>query len=413
MEMAFAKKCSNTAVECLTNMKKPFDFDTQVDRLNSDSMKWARYSGRDVIPLWVADMDFVAPPAVIAALQERIAHGVFGYGLPSQEVIDAVVGHCQRAYGWSVDPRWLVWLPGLVTGLNVAARAVGEPGQGLLTAVPVYPPFLSAAGNAAKSLTTVALKQHESGWEWDFAAVDNAFAKSAAAVWFLCHPHNPVGRAWTDVELAQIAALAEKHDVVVVSDEIHCDLLLSAQAVHKPLAMQSASMAARTITLMAPSKTFNVPGLGCSFAIISDATVRGRFRRAMDGIVPHVNLLGYVACEAAYSDESGWHAALLDYLRNNAALVRDAVAHMPGVSMTPVEATYLAWLDCSGLMARGVSDPQRFFEEAGVGLSAGKDFGVQGDALNNYSHFVRLNFGCPRNTLIEALDRMVKAVAAL
>jgi len=354
-----------------------FDFDTVIDRSGGDSSKWNKYAGRDILPLWVADMDFAAPPAVVEALLE----------------------HLEREYGWRIDAEWLVWLPGLVTGLNVACRAVDGP---VFTATPVYPPFLSAPRLSGCELATVPLAQGGSRWGWDFTATESALESSRAKLWLLCHPHNPVGRAWNEEELARIATLAERHDMVVCSDEIHCDLMLDGR--HRPFAMVSPQAAARSITLMAPSKSFNIPGLGCAFAVIPDATLRRAFKKTMDGIVPHVNILGLVACEAALRHGGAWRAAMTDYLRGNRERVARAVADMPGLAMAPVEATYLAWIE-----ATGIEHPARFFENAGVGLSDGRDFGL-GD---RYARYVRLNFGCPRTILDRALERMGQALADL
>jgi cystathionine beta-lyase len=369
-----------------------------VERRGSDSMKWRRYADQDVLPLWVADMDFAVPEAVQQALAERVAHGVFGYAEPSAGLVEAVQAHLQDCYGWQIEPNWLVWLPGLVSGLNVACRAVGEVGDGIFTATPVYPPFLSAPGLSGRQLHTQPLHQGERRWEWDWAAVDGSWAANTCG-WLLCHPHNPVGRAWEREDLAAIAERCERHDLVLISDEIHCDLLLVDRP-HLPAAMYSPELASRTITLMAPSKTFNVPGLGCSFAIIPDAVLRRRFRAAMAGIVPHVNVLGLVAAEAAFRHGQAWRQELLVLLRQHAERVAATVADLPGVAMHPVEATYLAWLDVRGL---GWEAPQRRLEAAGLGLSDGGEFGAPG--------FVRLNFGCSTTTLEEALRRLRRAVA--
>lgn len=369
-----------------------------VDRQGSDSMKWRRYAGQDVLPLWVADMDFAVPQAVQQALAERVAHGVFGYAEPGPGLVDAVQEHLLRRYGWAIEANWLVWLPGLVSGLNVACRAVGEAGEGIFTATPIYPPFLSAPGLSGRQLHTQSLRQGEQRWEWDWAAVDAGWAANTRA-WLLCHPHNPVGRAWEAEELLAIAERCERHDLVLISDEIHCDLMLVDRP-HIPAAALSPELARRTITLMAPSKTFNIPGLGCSFAVIADAGLRRRFRAAMAGIVPHVNVLGLVATEAAFRHAQDWHAELLCLLREHAASVAATVADLPGVRMHPVEATYLAWLDVRGL---GWASPREQLEAAGLGLSDGGEFGAPG--------FVRLNFGCATATLTEALRRLRVAVA--
>ena len=380
------------------------DFDAAVDRSGTDSVKWAKYAGRDIIPLWVADMDFAAPPAVIAALRGRLDQGVLGYNQPTASQVEAVVAYLERHFAWRIDPEWIVWLPGLVSGLNVACRAVGAPGDAVFTATPIYPPFLSAPIDSGRRLASAPLVRDSGGWLWDFPAVDAVLRSSRTKLFLLCHPHNPTGRVWHADELWQIAALAEKHDLVVCSDEIHNGLVLSPQCQHQLFATLSPELAARTITLLAPSKTFNIPGLGCAFAVIPAARLRQDFRQAMHGIVPHVNALGMVATEAALTLCDDWHAALLDYLRGNLRAVERAVAALPGLDMRPVEATYLAWIDAREFAAdRGVGNPARWLEQHGLGLSDGADFGAPG--------FVRLNFGTRRALLDEALARLARAAA--
>jgi cystathionine beta-lyase len=374
-----------------------FNFDALIDRSHSDSLKWNKYAGRDVLPLWVADMDFAAPPAVRAALEKRVALGHFGYSVPWPALVDAVLGHLRQEYGWRVEADWLVWLPGLVSGLNVACRAVDGA---VLTATPVYPPFLSAPWLSGRLLQTAPLLLQDGRWGWDFAALEAAVTADTRLL-LLCHPHNPVGRAWSEAELIELAGFCERHDLLVCSDEIHCGLVLEGGGPHLPLAMLNAGMARRSMTLMAPSKTYNIPGLGCAFAIIPDAALRRRFLAAMNGIVPHVNVLGLAACEAAYRDCDDWRQVLLTYLSANRDHLERAVAAMPGLAVSPIEATYLAWIDARGL---GVAQPAAFFEAAGVGLSDGAEFGLPG--------WVRLNFGCPRTTLDAALERMQTACAA-
>ena len=378
----------------------PFDFDTVIDRRQTDSLKWERYRDRDILPLWVADMDFCSPPAVIEALHARVAHGVFGYTLPPRALIETVVGMLAEEFGWQVEPGWLVWLPGLVTGLNVACRAVGKEGDGVLTMTPAYPPFLTAPGLSGRELITVPLAEADTRWTIDLAALAAAITPRTRLL-LLCNPHNPTGRVFTRAELSRLATIAAQHDLVVCADEIHNGLLLDQDKQHLPFAALGPEAARRTITLIAPSKTFNLPGLGCSLAIIADRALRARFQNAMAGIVPHVNALGYTAALAAYRDSRAWQAALLAYLRGNRALVAEAVASMNGITMAPVEATYLAWLDCR---QADIADPAGFFDQAGVGLSDGREFGTPG--------FVRLNFGCPRATLQIALAQMQQALSA-
>ena len=234
-----------------------YDFDKPLDRRNGDSLKWNRYAGRDVLPLWVADMDFAAPPAVLAALEQRIAERCLGYPVPRPELVDAVLDYLQREYGWAVEPEWLVWLPGIVTGLNVACRAVDGD---VITATPVYPPFLSAPVLSGKKLAAVPLALADNRWGWDFAAMEAALTPTTRLL-LLCHPHNPVGRVWSAEELANLSAFCKRHDLIVCSDEIHCGLILEAGCKHTPMAIVDPEIGERCITLMAPSKSHNIPGL--------------------------------------------------------------------------------------------------------------------------------------------------------
>ena len=375
-----------------------FDFDAPIDRRGSDSAKWGKYAGREVLPMWVADMDFAAPPAVIEALHRRADHAVFGYADPPLSLVEAVVEALAREHRWSIDATWLVWLPGLVTGLNVACRAVGDPGDAVFTATPIYPPFLSAPRYGGRSVVTVPLELRGMHWQWDFDRVERALTPRTRLL-MLCNPHNPVGRAFARAELLEIADIAERHDLVILSDEIHAGLVLDPACTHLPIAALDPAIARRSITLMAPSKTYNIPGLGCAFAVIPDPGLRRRFLDVMRGIVPHVNVFGYAAAEAAYRCGEPWRRALVDYLRGNAEYALASIGAIAGLRTTPVEATYLAWIDCAAL---GLENPAAFFEQAGVGVSNGADFGAAG--------FVRLNFGCPRALLAQALARMSDAI---
>lgn len=381
-------------------MTKGYDFDTPIDRVGTGSLKWDRYAGRDVIPLWMADMDFRSPPAVLDALHRRIDHGIFGYTSAPDSLTEAVLDHAWRQYAWRLEPEWIVWLPELVVGLHVACRAAGASGVDALTATPIYPPFLHTPPGSGATRTAVPLQQQASRWTFDWDAMEAAVTERTR-VFLFCSPHNPVGRVWSREELGDVAAFCQRHDLLLCSDEIHCDLVLDETCRHVPAASLGPEIAARSVTLMAPSKTYNMPGLGVALAIIPDGAWRTRFKRAMAGFVPHVNLLGLVAAEAAYRLGEPWRLDLLAYLRGNAKKVQEAVAAMPGLSMAPVEATYLAWIDTR---AARLEAPCSFFEQAGVGLSDGAEFGAPG--------FVRLNFACPRARLDEALRRMTSAWTA-
>ena len=376
------------------------DFDTPIDRRSLPGEKWGRYTGRDILPLWVADMDFAAPDAVVTALQQRITHGVFGYTDPWPSLVDAIIEGIARDHHWSIDPDWLVWLPGVVSGFNLACQVGAGDGDEVLTHTPVYPPFLTAPSNTGRRLVTSLMVEDCGRWQWDRTATESAISPRTRAL-LLCNPHNPTGRVFDREELTWIAELAERHDLIVCSDEIHCGLVLGETSEHVPIASLDSSIAARSITLMAPSKTWNIPALYCAFAIIPDPGLRRRYRHAMRGLIPHPNLLGMVAAEAAYRHGDPWRQALLTYLRGNRDRVLAAVEAMPGIKTWRPESTYLAWLDCREM---ATDDPVGFFEHAGVGLSDGKPFGAPG--------FVRLNFGCPRSTLDKALERMLRALAS-
>lgn len=380
-----------------------FDFDLHLDRASGDSRKWRKYAGQDILPLWIADMDFAASPAILAALHRRVDQGDLGYGMPLPPLTNAVVDYCQRRYGWKIDASWLVWLPGLVTGLNLAAIAFGEPGDQILCCSPIYPPFMSAPRNQGRETVVVPLAVRADGrYEFDWPALERAVSPRTRQ-FFLCSPHNPVGRVFSRAELEQVAAFCEKHNLLLVTDEVHCDLILE-DLPHVPVASLSPAIAARSVTLMSPSKTYNIPGLACAFAIISDPRLRTQFTRAMAGIVPEMSVLGLAATEAALRDSESWRQALITYLRGNRDLLADFVRReLPGVSMTPCDATYLAWLDVSKL---GLENAGAFFEKHGLGFADGPQYGVP------HGKFVRLNFGCTRATLTEALARMKRAIAS-
>lgn len=382
-----------------------YDFDQPIDRRNSDSSKWRKY-GADVLPLWVADMDFVSPEPVVRALRQRIEHGVFGYGMEVEEFSQTVVALLAQRYGWRVAPEALVLLPGIVPGFNLAGRAVLQPGDGMLMQTPVYPPILRAPINLQVTRQAVPLvQQRDASYSIDFAALEAAITDRTRML-LLCNPHNPVGRVFRRDELTHLAEICLRHNLVICADEIHCDLVFSG-ANHIPIASLAPEIAARTITLMAPSKTYNLAGLKCAFAIIPDQALREKFLAVrLDLVQGMPNILGYLAGLVAYREGQPWLEQVLRYLEANRNYVRDYVAaHLPMVSTTTPEGTYLAWLDCrqAGLPE---NDPYTFFlERARVALNNGSDFGADGQG------FVRLNFACTRATLQQALEHMRTALA--
>jgi cysteine-S-conjugate beta-lyase len=381
-------------------MQTQFEFDNAPDRRDSSSSKWQKYGDRDVIPLWVADMDFRTAPCVIDALSERVKHGIFGYTQPPAALPGVVTNVLAREFGWAIDPDWIVWMPSLVVGLNVVSRAFAAQGEEIVTATPIYPPFLSAPRYADRIAVKVPLVENKTRWVWDFDALEAAITPKTRAM-LLCSPHNPTGRVWTREELTTLTALCERHDLVLVSDEIHSGLVLDTDKKHLPIATVG-NADARTVTLLSASKTFNLPGLGCAFAIASNPQLRAKLQTTMAGIVHHIGALGFFATLAAYQDGKPWQLALLDYLRANRELVEMRMSSMHGLRSWHVEATYLAWIDARALP---VANPVAFFEDAGVGLYDGSLFDAPG--------FLRLNFACPKSLLVQALDRMQTAVDRL
>jgi cystathionine beta-lyase len=385
-----------------------YDFNKIIDRKQSYSKKWRKYAGKDILPLWVADMDFTAPPAVLAALQRTLEHGIFGYSMHQEEVRRDIVDSLQREYNWGVVEKDIIWLPGLVCGLNLASQALSDVDQPIITATPVYPPFMSAPLNAGRELLKTPLLEVNGDWRWNWEDLEKqlAAARIKPKLLLLCNPHNPVGKMWTREELEQLLEFVIRHDLVVCSDEIHCDLVLDENRKHIPFASISKEAAERSITLMAPSKTYNVAGLNCSFAIATNPLIRNKFAKIMRGLFGDLNSFGVAACQAAYNECEDWKNALLVYLRANRDLIVQTLAPYPDLQLTIPEATYLLWIDGRKLCAKyNIENLQQFFEQAGVGLSDGAEFDLPG--------FVRLNFGTSRVTLTQALERMVTALNQL
>lgn len=377
------------------------NFDTVTPRQNTASLKWDRYRDQDILPFWVADMDFKVAAPIQAAVEERVSHGVFGYTLPPDGMSDAVIDHLRSEYDWQVDPEWIVWLPGVVTGLAVSCRAYCPDGDEIVVNPPIYHHFFDSHEVDRQTIVRVPLCKQDNRWTYDMPAMASAFNDNTRLM-MMCSPHNPTGTVFTPDELHAVAKLCEQHDVVIVSDEIHCDLVIDKQARHTPTAAACPAMADRMITLMSGSKTWNMAGLNCSFAIISNSELRAQFKRASQSIVPMVPPLAYVATQAAYRDGGPWRQALLEYLAGNYAYIQSSLGQVDGLVVEPIQATYLAWIDATGL---GLEDTQSFFEQWGVGLSSGEQFGQP--------QYIRLNFACPRSVLEEGVQRMQAAVASL
>ncbi|MDZ4671744.1 MAG: PatB family C-S lyase [Phototrophicales bacterium] len=392
----------------------PYNFDQPIDRFNSDSVKYSIFEDTSILPLWVADMDFVSPSPVIEALHERVAHGVFGYNFDNRSLRELLVKRMADLYGYKITADDIVWVPGVVTGFNTAIRAFGRMGEEVLIQPPVYPPFLTTAPNNGLLTKNAPLpytqKDSVLSYYFDESVFRSAITKGKTSIYLLCNPHNPVGRVWTRDELACMAEIAVENDMLIISDEIHCDLLFDNHQ-HIPTAALSDKIAQNTITLMAPSKTFNIAGLAASFAIIQNPAIRQRYSEWVWNAGLHVNILGFTAMHAAYAHGDEWLREMLAYVQANrdfaTAFVRQ---YMPQLPITHPEGTYLSWMD-----ARTVATPPNgaymnmfepfFMDKAKVALNRGLSFGAEGEG------FVRINLGTRRDLLQEALERMRSAVA--
>ena len=385
-----------------------YDFDHVPDRRPTDSTKWNMYDA-DVLPLWVADMDFPVAEPILQALRTRIDHGIFGYPdtHPRPHVVSdlqqVLVDRMERLYNWQVAPEELVFLPGVIVGLNLTCHAIAITGGEVLVQTPVYKPFLDLAGQAGMQRQDAMLRRGPDGhYEVDWQAFEAGFTEQTR-VFILCNPHNPVGRVFRIDELERMAETCLRKGVVICSDEIHCDLLFKGQK-HIPIASLDMEITRNTVTLMAPTKTFNIAGLQCSFAIVQDKQLRLKLEQSKKGLVMWENLIGLTATLAAYRDGQEWLDQVLLYLEGNRDFVYEYVqANLPQLQIVKPEGTYLAWLDCRKTGIQG--NPCEFFiKEAGVALNEGASFGKGGEG------FVRLNFACTRDILTQALERMKAAL---
>jgi len=381
-----------------------YDFDQVRERRGSDSVKWKKY-GNEVLPLWVADMDFISAEPIQRALRQRVDHGFFGYTQPSQELCLVIQERMKRIYQWKIQEAELFFLPGLVAGLNLSFYAFAGPEDEILIQPPVYPHFIKDPVIHGRRVVDPPLVQNGDTYEIDFDAFERMITERTK-VFILCNPHNPVARVYTPKELERMAEICLRHHLIICSDEIHCDLLYPGYR-HIPISTLSPEVADQTVTLMAPSKTYNLAGLSCGFAIIQNPELQKIWKNASLGFVPSMNIMGQVAALAAYKEGEEWLDQVLGYLKDNRDFLSRTIRdQLPGVGMTRMEATYLAWLDCrdSGISGK----PFDFFlKEAKVALNDGVEFGRGGEG------FVRLNFACPRKTLTEALDRMAAALKKL
>lgn len=388
------------------------DFFRSPDRLSTNSIKWTLFDP-DVIPLWVADMDFPAPQPILEAIRAKLDHGVLGYEFPTRQLRQVVADRMNRVHGWQVDPDWVLATPGVIAAFNAAAQAVCQPGQGVLFQTPAYPPFYGVSKNVGLVDQISPLIETGPGQEMHYQVDMQAFRQAIhheapTGMFLACNPHNPTGRVFSREELLGMAEACLEKDVVICSDEIHNEHFLDG-AKHTVLASLSPEIAARTITLVAPSKTFNVPGLFCAFAIIPDAGLREKFKIATERMLMHVSSLSLIAAEAAFGGACDpWLENLRAYLAGTRdELITALQTDFPEIRYTRPQATYMTWLDCSSLAADGriAPDPHTFFlNHARVALSKGVDFGAV------YTQFTRLLFGCTREMLFEGLKRMKRSL---
>jgi cysteine-S-conjugate beta-lyase len=380
----------------LPDTPDPFDFETVIPRRGSDCTKWNVPEG--TIPMSIADMDYPPPPPVLDALRRRLDHGVLGYADPPADALEAIVEAMAGQYDWAIEPDWIHFMPGVVPMLQYAARLLA-PDEAAVTFTPIYPPFLYPTVHSGRPLIRVPLAAGAGGYEVDYDALEAAVRGRRGGLMMWCHPQNPTGRCFDRAELERLADFCLARGWLIASDEIHCGLILDENRRHIPLARLSPEIAARTLTFMAPSKTYNIPGLCTAFAIISDPALRRSFKECDAGRMPLVNIFGYAACTAAYRHGEPWRRALIRHLRANRDRLAEAVADMPGLSMHAPQATYLAWVDCR---EAGLDHPATFFRRAGLAFFDGRAFDAPG--------FIRINFGCPRATLDEAIGRMKRAL---
>lgn len=376
-----------------------YDFDELIDRTNTDSFKWDKYKDRDIIPLWVADMDFKAAPPILKALEDVTKHGVIGYSHEPDELTDVIVKRLDERHNWKIEKNWIVYLPGLVPGLTLSCMVVGNEGDEIITTVPVYGPFMKAPEAAKKKLVKVQMKLENNRWTLDFDAIRAAITPRTR-MFMLCNPYNPAGTVFTKEELQTLSDICTEHNIVICADEIHCDLILDETKKHVSIATLSKEVENQTITLLSPSKTFNIAGLGGSFAVIPNDEIRAKFANLKYIVEPMPSAYAYQAALAAYRDCDEWHEQLLAYLRKNHDYVLQEMNAINGFSMQPLEATYLAWIDTRESEIENIAE---LLENAGVGISDGGFF-FDGKG------FIRLNFGTQMRRLEAAIWRMRKVL---
>lgn len=392
--------------------KGKIDFDEQIERKNTNCLKYdfAVHRGKpaDILPLWVADMDFKVAQPILDAIIQRTQHGIFGYSEVQEDYFDAVKSWMEKRHGWTVERRWLVKTPGVVFALAMAVKAFTEPGDGVMIQQPVYYPFSEVIEDNDRKIVDNTLVLGADGvYRMDLEDFEKKAVENQVKLFFLCNPHNPVGRVFHRDELEKLGEICIRHNIIVVSDEIHQDFVYKGK--HQVFANLSEAFNNRTITCTAPSKTFNVAGLQVSNIFISNTELRRKFKKQVAAAgYSQLNTLGLTACEAAYRYGEEWHDELMEYLKDNLAYVREYLNdNLPHIKLLEPEGTYLVWLDFREL---GLTEEERealIVKKAGLWLDSGAIFGAAGDG------FERINIACPKATLTLALDKLKDAVNSL
>lgn len=387
-----------------------YNFDEVLDRLNTDCVKWDSildtYNDKDLLPMWVADMDFKAPPNVLEAISQRVAHGVLGYNVYSDSLYSSIINWIRDRYDWEVEKEWIIFTPGVVAGFNFGIRALTEAKDNVIIQPPVYPPFFNVVKSIDRNLVENPLIENDEKYIIDYRELEDKLEK--AKLLLFCSPHNPVGRVWSKDELNKLQGLIIGNNAYIISDEIHCDLAYKKNK-HTMIASLSREIEQRSITLIAPSKTFNLAGLFTSIAIIPNEEIRNKIVKNMeDHSINHINVFGLIALEAAFAGGKEWLDDLLDYIESNADYVVDYIeSNIKNIKVSKPDGTFLMWLDCRKLGLNHEDLHNLMINEGKILLNDGYTFGSEGDG------FLRLNIGCPRQTLIEGLKRIEKAVNSL
>lgn len=387
-----------------------YNFDEIVDRRGLDSKKWEEnklmFGTDDVLPMWVADIDFKSPQPLIDALEERVEHGVFGYSFRDDDAYQAMIDWASRRYDWEIDKDWIVFNPGVVMGLNLGVLELTKPGEKIIVQTPVYPPFIGVIEKNKRKIIKNPLVDNGEKFVMDLEDLESRIDEDTRLM-MLCHPHNPVGRAWTDGELESLGKLCLDNDIFIVSDEIHADFTFGSK--HRPLATLSKRLEENTVTLMSPSKTFNIAGLGHSVAIIPNKEIRDKYKAAIDLMgIGSVDIFGNIGFKVAYNEGEEWLDELLPYLESNIDYALDYIEkNIPEIRVYKPEATYLLWMDFSGFNKSADEVQDALIHEGKIGLNDGRPYGDNGD------NYFRLNIGCPRSILEEGLARIGRAAESL